>query len=292
MDRLAFLKSMLGNAALLTLPPLELLPKEDQDRLAWTSDCHLIFIYDTYIRGIQHHQGPALINNIHEHDILDLVREYDNEHDVNAVAVYWEGNKLGYLPMFENLSLAYMLDHGLLLECHVIYTQPKAPSWEQCFIAIDLLVPRNPSFDSYIHHYMARPDAGYRRRPEFDGDAPIDSEPSVQSANGTTLRNGHALAHLSIQRFNLFMQAVAEQPQPPTSVTSFLQEAQHEGLYARCQRIGNGGCRLSLRIIAPDHFRIRYGYAQRNVGDGGEWLVWFNPDGTVHRLEPLTQWIV
>lgn len=128
-------------------------------------------------------------------------------------------------------------------------------------------------------------------RPEFDGDAPIDPEPTDRSANGTTLRNGDAIAHLSIQRFNLFMQAVAEQPQAPTSVTSFLQEAQQEGLYARCQRIGTSGCHLSLRLIAPDHFRIRYGYAQGNVGDGGEWLVWFNPDGTVLRLEPITQWI-
>lgn len=34
MDRLTFLRSMLGKAALLTLPPLELLPQVEQDRLA------------------------------------------------------------------------------------------------------------------------------------------------------------------------------------------------------------------------------------------------------------------
>ena len=38
MDRLTFLRSMLGNTALLTLPPLALLPKPEQDRLAWTED--------------------------------------------------------------------------------------------------------------------------------------------------------------------------------------------------------------------------------------------------------------
>lgn len=172
MDRLTFLKSMLGNAALLTLPPLHLLPKDQQHRLAWTEDCHGIFIYDTYVRGFQHHQGPGLIHRIAPDDALDLVREYDNEHDVNAVAVYWEGHKLGYLPMFENVSLAYMLDHGLLLESHVVYTQPKAQPWEQCFIAVELLVPRHPSFDAYIEHYLARPDAGYKRRPEYDGETP------------------------------------------------------------------------------------------------------------------------
>lgn len=177
MDRLTFLKGMLGKAALLTLPPLELLPQEEQDRLAWTEDCHLIFIYNTYIRGFRFHQGPEVIGRIRPEDTLDLVREHDNAHDENAVAVYWEGHKLGYLPMLENVSLAYMLDHGLLLECHVVHTQPEAQPWEQCFIAIDLLVPRHPSFDAYIAHYMARPDAGFKQRPEYDGDVAPDTEP-------------------------------------------------------------------------------------------------------------------
>lgn len=177
MDRLTFLKSMLGKAALLALPPLELLPQEEQDRLAWTEDCHLIFIYDTYIRGFRFHQGPEVIGRIRPEDTLDLVREHDNAHDENAVAVYWEGHKLGYLPMLENVSLAYMLDHGLLLACHVVHTQPEAPPWEQCFIAIDLLVPRHPSFDAYIAHYMARPDAGFKQRPEYGGEVAPDTEP-------------------------------------------------------------------------------------------------------------------
>lgn len=49
MDRSTFLRTMLGNAALLTLPPWGMLTKPEQDRLAWTMDCHGIFVFDAYI---------------------------------------------------------------------------------------------------------------------------------------------------------------------------------------------------------------------------------------------------
>ena len=170
MDRLTFLRSMLGNTALLTLPPLALLPKPEQDRLAWTEDCHGIFVFDTYVRGFAHYDGPKLLARMKEEDPLDLVREYDNEHDSNAVAVYWEGQKVGYLPMGENVSLAYMMDYGLLLEASVVYTQPEEAPWEQLFMAVHLLMPTNPSFNNYIEHYLDRPDAGFKRRPEYGGE--------------------------------------------------------------------------------------------------------------------------
>lgn len=174
MDRLTFLRSMLGNTALLTLPPLELLSAPEQDRLAWTKESHQFFVFDTYVRGFNYYEGPKLLSTIKDLDPLDLVREYDNEHDANAVAVYWEGQKMGYLPMGENVSLAYMLDHGLLLEASVIYTQPKAAAREQLFMAVHLVVPSNPSFDAYIEHYMDRPDAGYKRRPEYGGEVDLE----------------------------------------------------------------------------------------------------------------------
>ena len=115
MDRLTFLRSLLGSTSLLTVPPLELFAPEEQDRLAWTKEAHRIFIYDAFVRGFRHHQGPEVLPRIKDHDDLDLVREYDNAHDPDAVAIYWEGHKLGYLPMGENPVLANLIDQGMLL---------------------------------------------------------------------------------------------------------------------------------------------------------------------------------
>jgi len=70
MDRLTFLRSMLGNTALLTLPPFALLSPSDQDRLSWTEDCHGIFVFDTYVRGFTHYSGPASLPKIATADPL------------------------------------------------------------------------------------------------------------------------------------------------------------------------------------------------------------------------------
>ncbi|MCB0774204.1 MAG: HIRAN domain-containing protein [Flavobacteriales bacterium] len=174
MDRITFLKRLMGGTALLTLPPWTLLSAKEQDRLAWTKDSHSVFVFDSFVRGFQYHDGAKVIHRMKAQDPLDLVREHGNEHDSNAVAVYWEGHKLGYLPMGENISLAAMLDHGLLLEAEVAYTAPELPPWEQCFFSVYLLLPSTPSFDAYLDEYMARPDAGYKLRPEYGGeeDAP------------------------------------------------------------------------------------------------------------------------
>ena len=167
MDRITFLRGMLGSTALLTLPPLEILPEPEQDMLSWTDDCHQLFLYDCHVRGFRHHKGPQLLPQMKEGDILDLVREYGNEHDDSAVAVYWEGQKIGYLPMQENVVLANLIDFGMRLESHIVYTEPDADPWEQCFIAVELLVPAHPAFDRYIEHYFDRPDAGYKQRSEY-----------------------------------------------------------------------------------------------------------------------------
>ena len=177
MDRLTFLRNLIGGTGLLTLPPLELLSAEEQDRMAWARECHRIFVYDGFVRGFQFHEGERVIGRMKAHDDLDLVREHANEHDPDAVAVYWQGNKLGYLAMGENKALANLIDHGMLLASYVAYTAPELPPWEQCFVAVELLVPTQDSFDAYLEHYRARPDAGYKLHQHYGGEvAPEELE--------------------------------------------------------------------------------------------------------------------
>jgi hypothetical protein len=175
MDRLTFLRSLLGSTALLTVPPLELITPEEQDRLAWTKDATPLFMYDCFVRGFSHYAGAQVIGQMKDHDELDLVREHANEHDANAVSIYWQGHKLGYLPMGENIALANLIDHGMLLSAYVLYTAPELTPWEQCFVGVELLVPGNPSFDAYLDHYMDRPDAGFKLHQHYGGPADPDA---------------------------------------------------------------------------------------------------------------------
>lgn len=285
MDRITFLRSMLGNAALLTLPPLELLPAAEQDRLAWTEDAHSVFIFDAYVRGFQHYAGPRVLRRMKDLDVLDLVREYDNQHDPNAVAVYWEGNKVGYLPMGENVSLANMMDHGLLLECHVVYTRPDARHWEQCFIAVQLLLPANPSFNAYMDHYMDRPDAGYKRRPEYGGEAEPTEEPWTR-ADTRVLKQAAALQHLGELRFMRFIAyLLAGGEWQPYVVQATADDVEHKGLAFLQQRMNMGRLLLHVSTLGADHYWISLHQRGAEVANGGEWEVEFDAAQEVVRAE-------
>ena len=52
-------------------------------------------------------------------DPLELAREPDNAHDLNAVAVLWRGRKLGYVPRRDNAALAWGLERGEPLRARI-----------------------------------------------------------------------------------------------------------------------------------------------------------------------------
>ncbi|MDX9751576.1 MAG: HIRAN domain-containing protein [Flavobacteriales bacterium] len=291
MDRLTFLRSMLGNAALLTLPPLEILSPEAQDRLDWTREANLIFVFDAYVRGFQYHDGQRLLPRIKDLDPLDLVREYDNQHDANAVAVYWEGHKLGYLPMGENVSPAYMMDHGMLLECSVVYTQPKARAWEQCFIAVHLLLPSTPSFDAYLDHYMDRDDAGYKRRPEYGGEVEARPEADPPLADDRPRKQAAGLQLFGEFRFvRLLRHLQGSDPLRPYAVDDLLAKAEAEGLSALGPAFREGGYVLEVRPMGTDAFDVSFGHRDRRTGEGAGWNVVSNAKHEIERTTRTGSW--
>ena len=64
-------------------------------------------------------------------DRLELVREKDNRHDANAIAV-WSGVRIGYVPRKCNADLATMMDEGRKIDARVlsVYLDAAQPSME------------------------------------------------------------------------------------------------------------------------------------------------------------------
>jgi hypothetical protein len=50
---------------------------------------------------------------------LELRRERQNKHDRNAVAIYYEGEHLGFIPRHDNAELAAALDRGEKLDAEL-----------------------------------------------------------------------------------------------------------------------------------------------------------------------------
>lgn len=71
------------------------------------------------LAGFSHHAGPALWQQLHEGDALELQRDPTNPHDALAVRVLWQGHALGYLPRTDNGAIARALTAGSRLTARI-----------------------------------------------------------------------------------------------------------------------------------------------------------------------------
>jgi len=85
-----------------------------------------ILIQHTVLTGFRHHAAPRLWAALGPDARLSLVREPDNPEDPRAVALYWRGQKIGYLPRGENLVVAALLDRKRNLSARIEHLRPDA----------------------------------------------------------------------------------------------------------------------------------------------------------------------
>ncbi len=69
-------------------------------------------LFDFAIAGGYHHGLEAALGRIKPGTKLVLVREAANPYDADAVAVYQDGLKLGFIPREANTPVARLLDRG------------------------------------------------------------------------------------------------------------------------------------------------------------------------------------
>ena len=98
------------------------------------------YLLQSFVRGFRQYEGPALIDQMKEGDLLELVREPDNEYDPCAIALHWNNKKIGFVPAEDNDMLSKLLDIGVPeLIAEIIFLKPEAAAWENVNIAIYVL---------------------------------------------------------------------------------------------------------------------------------------------------------
>ena len=77
---------------------------------------------------------------MNEGDLLELVREQDNEYDPCAIALHWNKHKIGFIPAEDNEMLSKLLDIGIPeFIAEITFLQKDATAWENVSIAISVL---------------------------------------------------------------------------------------------------------------------------------------------------------
>lgn len=128
MKRRTFLNSLLGGIGLgvLVRPARAHIPSSN------------ILIQESPLAGFQHHKGEHLWSFLQPGEPLRLVRETTNTYDANAVAVYFRGDKLGYVPRRENAAVAQMLDRGQRLEARIVRLLDEPNPWRRVRFSVEL----------------------------------------------------------------------------------------------------------------------------------------------------------
>lgn len=128
MNRSEFLKNIIGLFGVAVLPPLAF------------KNYQKIYLLQCFIRGFKYSAGPRLLDVMSEGSLLELVREPENPHDTCAIALHFNRQKIGFIPMESNEILSRLIDSGLVeLLAEITHLNKDAATWENVHVAISLL---------------------------------------------------------------------------------------------------------------------------------------------------------
>ena len=97
-----------------------------------------------HIAGFQFHDGAEALGRLRPGAALDMEPERDNPHDADAVALSFEGVKLGYVPAGENglISVMAYYGHADAFEARVLQVDPEAVPWRQVMVGVRIVDAR------------------------------------------------------------------------------------------------------------------------------------------------------
>lgn len=111
--------------------------------LAWfSSEPHAasmrVLVQRAPLAGYRYHAAPELWSRLKTGDLLELRREPENPHDQRAIAVYWRGSKLGYLPRAENDTVSEAMDRGEKTQARISAMHEDAEPWQRIELEVFL----------------------------------------------------------------------------------------------------------------------------------------------------------
>lgn len=131
-------RSFFGAAALTALFPARIfegLWKEEEHEPIKTD-----LLQTCALAGFQFHDGAEVWAHLREGDRFELLREPTNAYDRRAVAVFWKGRKLGFIPRYENDSAASLMDEGRKLHATLAAKREGRDLWQRITLDVWLEV--------------------------------------------------------------------------------------------------------------------------------------------------------
>ncbi|MCB0698045.1 MAG: HIRAN domain-containing protein [Chitinophagaceae bacterium] len=151
MNRSGFLSTLLASIAIGRLP------------VSLTKDFRKIYLLQCFVAGFRHYDGMQLLDRMNEGDLLELVREPGNTYDSCAIALHWQGRKIGFVPASVNEMLSYLLDaDALSLFAVITHLEKQSQPWENVAVAVYFVQEVNKALPAHAS-YLTRIEAPHYR---------------------------------------------------------------------------------------------------------------------------------
>jgi hypothetical protein len=95
-----------------------------------------IYLGDFYVAGFQYYEGVRNINKISVNSVLRVKPEFSNEYDEDAIALYYDDFKIGYMPADLNFIPARLVEQNIKLKAVISDVNPSAPTWEMVQVGL------------------------------------------------------------------------------------------------------------------------------------------------------------
>ena len=100
-----------------------------------------IALDEFFIAGYRFYNGEEVESILAPKKRLQAEREPDNPHDARAVALYFKGIKLGYVPMRRNRVISKLMDGDFDLRYEIKGVDSEASPWERVRVIVYVQKP-------------------------------------------------------------------------------------------------------------------------------------------------------
>ncbi|GBE04055.1 HIRAN domain protein [bacterium BMS3Abin09] len=99
-----------------------------------------ILLLDSSVAGFRYYSGEEIWKKLEPGRSLDLKREPGNPFDYDAVEIYHENEKIGYLPRSDNMVIAQLMDKGVDVKARISGIREEGSPNERVGVAVELRV--------------------------------------------------------------------------------------------------------------------------------------------------------
>jgi len=121
MNRRGFIQTLFQGMVYLPLLPA----------VALASPARQVIVQQSPIAGFQYYDGEKVFRSLRLNTPLQLKRDLNNRYDKNAVAIYAQGKKLGFVPKADNTAVAQMLDRNERISARIVELAMSENPWDR-----------------------------------------------------------------------------------------------------------------------------------------------------------------